>query len=93
MSSIDGIRDIKILDVIFLDSQEATQSQRFKSLSSNVVQVDFSSSTKSTGETKVAHWVATISFEYLGVQQDEMLAWENWNGFVVTSYRVHPRSI
>jgi len=88
---MEGARDVKVLDVIFLDNNEAEANHRYKSLASNVVQVDYSSVTKTAGDSKNEHWVATISFEYQGIQKDEVLAWENWNGFVVTSYRVHPR--
>lgn len=88
---MEGARDIKVLAVIFLDNNEAETNHRYKALASNVVQVDYSSVTKTSGENKSEHWVATISFEYQGIQKDEVLAWENWNGFVVTSYRVHPR--
>lgn len=88
----DGIRDIKIFDIVFLDNVKATNEHKFSQLPSNVVQVDYATVTKAKNEEKIEHWVAVLSFDYQGIQRDETLAWENWNGFLVTSYRIHKRT-
>lgn len=88
---IDGSIEVKVHDVVFLESKE--QPSYLKQLPSNVVQVDFSTTVKSNSQDVKENWVAIISFDYKGTPKDEITAWENWNGFIVTSYRVNRREV
>lgn len=90
---VTGMREVKIHDVVFLDSKEASDFHKYVNLPSHVAQVDFSTLTQKEGLTSTEHWVAVLSFDYQGIPQDELRAWENWNGFVVTSYKVNVRNV
>ena len=87
----EGTIDVKIHDVVFLETKD--KPTYFKYIQSNIVQVDFSTVTKNNMQDIKENWVAILSFDYKGIPTDEVTAWENWNGFVVTSYRVNKREV
>lgn len=88
---IEGSIEVKVHDVVFLESKD--KPSHLKQLPSNVVQVDFSTLTKTNTDEAQENWVAIISFDYKGIAKDEITAWENWNGFIITSYRVNRREV
>lgn len=87
----EGAIEVKVHDVVFLENKD--KPSYLKQVPSNVVQVDFSTTTKTDTQETKENWVAIISFDYKGVPNDEITAWENWNGFIVTSYRVNRREV
>lgn len=88
---VDGSIEVKVHDVVFLENKD--KPSYLKQVPSNVVQVDFSTTMKSNSPDNKENWVAIISFDYKGTPKDEITAWENWNGFIVTSYRVNRREV
>ena len=88
---VEGSVEVKVHDVIFLENKD--KPSYLKQVSSNVVQVDFSTTLKSSSQDLKENWVAIITFDYKGIPKDEITAWENWNGFIVTSYRVNRREV
>lgn len=90
----NGLRIVKVEDVIFLDAAETLAHHHSKHTPlPKLAKVDFIT-TDTVGEVTTQHtWVATISWEYLGTPNDKEAAWVNWNGFTVTSYRVDQRNV
>lgn len=91
----EGTRTVKVEDLIFLDKEGASLEDReLKVTARNLAKIDFKTTTTSKkGDTKVENWVATISWHYRGTPTDQVAAWENWNGFEVTYYRIDQRTI
>lgn len=87
---VEGTRTIQVEDVVFL-SNRASKDQ--KEASNNLAKVDFVSTETIHQQSIKKHWVATLSWEYTGTPQDKEAAWQNWNGFMVTYYRVDQRNI
>ncbi len=91
---LSGIRTVHIEDIVFIDNQNIDEPRHFNQPSSNLAKVDFiTTTTDQNGTKKTQSFVATIGWIYKGLPNDEQDAWENWNGFTVTTYRVDERSI
>lgn len=90
-----GIRTVKIQDIVFLDNfnkavgSKTDQADEIPTLA----RVDFITTETRNNATIQKYWVATVKFEYNGVPEEKEVAWLNWNGFTVTSYRVDQRNI
>lgn len=90
----EGTRTIHIEDIVFLDKSGIQELRHFKEKSQNLAKVDFSTiTTDKTGNKATQAWVATLAWIYQGLPKSQVEAWENWNGFTVTSYRIDPRNL
>lgn len=91
----DGVRTTHIEDIVFIDKAGMQQLRHFRMPSENLAKVDFTTTTTtdSSGNKKIESWVATIGWTYRGLPVDQNDAWDNWNGFTVTTYRVDPRNV
>lgn len=90
----EGSRIINIEDIVFLDKQGIQELRHFKEASQNLAKVDFvTQTTDKTGNKVNQAWVATIAWVYKGLPNNQLEAWENWNGFTVTTYRIDPRNL
>tara|TARA_R110000868_G_scaffold36000_3_gene128290 strand:- start:1325 stop:2023 length:699 start_codon:yes stop_codon:yes gene_type:complete len=85
-----GVRSVDIQDVIFLEKEDLNNKSRS---THNLAKLDFSTTTMLDSKIDTDYWVATISWQYLGTPDNLDLAWDNWNGFMVTMYRVDKRII
>lgn len=85
----EGRVETQINNVVFLESP--SEHKAFEELSSQLVQVDFTKKTNLKGASKEEKLTALLTFDYLGIPDDEIKAWHNWNGFVVTSYQIRRR--
>lgn len=89
-----GMRIIHIEDIVFLDKEESKELHHFKTPAHNLAKVDFTTTTTDKeGRTLTHYWVATLSWKYFGLPDNQADAWDNWSGFTVTSYRVDQRNI
>ncbi len=89
-----GKRTVKIEDIVFIDNAASTDIHHFDKPAHNLAKVDFKTQTQDKdGHTVTQYWVATLAWVYLGTPDNQSDAWDNWNGFTVTSYRVDPRHI
>lgn len=89
-----GIKTVRIEDIVFLDKAGTQEFRHFKQVAHNLAKVDFVTTTlDGNGNKKVEYWVATISWIYKGLPTNQMDAWDNWNGFTVTTYRVDQRNV
>lgn len=91
-----GLRLVHVEDVVFMDkSNPATPPIRhFHQAPSNLAKVDFTTeTTDKSGAKSTQYWVATIGWTYKGLPKNKEDAWDNWNGFVVTTYRVDQRNV
>ncbi len=89
-----GTRTVKIEDIVFIDKKGLKEIREFKQKSQNLAKVDFITTTVTpSGATETQYWVATIAWEYKGLPNNQQDAWDNWNGFQVTTYRVDPKNI
>ncbi len=92
--STTGTRTVHIEDIVFIANQNIDEPHRFNEPSSNLAKVDFvTTTTDQNGIKKTDAYVATIGWFYKGLPTNENDAWENWNGFTVTTYRVDERNI
>lgn len=92
--SADGIRSVHIDDIVFIDKAGSDELRHYHGPSQNLAKVDFTTTTiDATGTKTLTPWVATIGWVYKGLPQNEEDAWDNWNGFHVTVYRVDPKNI
>lgn len=90
----EGRRTVKIEDIVFLDKAGLEEIRHFDKASQNLAKVDFTTITHdANNQAKTEYWVATISWKYTGLPNNQQDAWDNWNGFQVTSYRVDQRNI
>ena len=90
-----GKRTVRIEDVIFLDKSGIHNEIRdINQPSQNLAKVDFVTTTfDHQGVKKIENWVATIAWVYRGLPENKQDAWDDWNGFMVTTYRVDPKNI
>ncbi len=91
----NGSRTVQVEDVVFIDkSGSDTQYRHFKQPAKNLAQINFTTTTTMPNSAPILqHWVATIGWEYKGLPENKADAWDNWNGFTVTNYRVDQRNI
>lgn len=90
----DGIRTVKVEDIVFIDKAGTREVKDFNEPSHNLAKVDFITTTiDHLGNKKVQPWVATISWVYRGIPTEQQEAWDNWNGFTVTMLRIDPKNI
>ncbi len=90
----EGTRTIRIEDIVFIDKAGLQELRHFKEPTQNLAKVDFiTTTTDKAGNKSNQAWVATISWSYRGLPNNQLEAWENWNGFIVTTYRVDPRNL
>ena len=90
----EGIRTISIEDIVFLDKAGVDEVRHFNTPSRNLAKVDFVVTTEDEQhQISKAYWVATMSWQYKGEPTNKEAAWDNWNGFQVTSYRADLRNI
>jgi type IV secretion system protein VirB8 len=89
-----GTRTVHIEDIVFLDKAGIKELRHFRTKSSNLAKVDFTTTTTDVaGNKKQDAFVATISWTYQGIPESKQDAWDNWNGFTVLTYRVDPRNV
>ncbi|GAB4393790.1 MAG: virB8 family protein [Gammaproteobacteria bacterium] len=81
---LSGTRTVKIQDVILLNTDDPQQQ---------LAKIDFVTTSLLQGKQQQQHWVATIKWQYRGIPREKLLAWENWNGFIVVYYRVDQRNV
>lgn len=92
--SSQGSRTVRIEDIVFIDKAGSQELRHFHQAAENLAKVDFTTTTiDQTGQKKTDAYVATIGWQYRGLPQNQADAWDNWNGFTVTTYRVDPRNI
>jgi type IV secretion system protein VirB8 len=89
----EGTRTVRVEDVVFIDKSGERDLRHFRQSSHNLVKVDFVTTTILPGKKIVEPWIATIEWVYKGLPQNQEDAWDNWNGFTVTTYRVDPRNV
>lgn len=90
----EGTRSVQVEDIVFIDKAGTQELRRFKNRPENLAKVDFvTTTTDASGMKKNESCVATIGWVYEGIPQNQQDAWDNWNGFKVTTYRVDPRNI
>lgn len=89
----DGTRTVRIIDVIFIDKAGTQEIRKFRQRAHNLAKIDFITTTLSKNSKKSEAWVATIGWTYNGLPDNQLDAWDNWNGFTVTTYRIDPRNI
>lgn len=90
----EGTRTLHIEDIVFLDKSGLQELRHFKGKSQNLAKIDFiTTTTEKSGHKINQAWVATLAWEYKGLPNNQVEAWENWNGFTVTTYRVDPRNL
>lgn len=89
-----GTRTIKIEDIIFIDKTGTKEIRTYKQKSQNLAKVDFTTTTTyPNGAKQIDYWVATLGWIYRGLPNNQQDAWDNWNGFQVTTYRVDQRNV
>lgn len=91
-----GSCTVEIEDVVFLGEPKTLRLHQPKiaGVGRNLAKVDFSRTCiNAQGQASTDYWVATIGWAYRGLPEDPQSAWDNWNGFTVTTYRVDPRQI
>lgn len=89
-----GIRTVHIEDIVFIDKENNQEPKHFNIAPQNLAKVDFTTdTTDQNGTKKTESWVATISWVYKGLPQNQQEAWDNWDGFLVTAYRVDQRNL
>ena len=81
-------KSVQVESVIFLSSAMDKNKH-------NLAEVNFTTQVINvhTGQKKSQHFVATLSWVYLGIPEDLTTRWQNWSGFQVTDYRVSQRSL
>lgn len=88
----EGTRIIKVQDVVFLDTHDESNRRKARN-TQNLVKIDFVTTETKGLTTTQKYWVATMSWDYVGTPKEKEAAWYNWNGFMVTHYRVDQRNI
>lgn len=89
----EGLRTVTIEDIVFIDKAGIEELRRFNGRTENLAKVDFTTTTTNSDGVKTNEsWVATIGWVYTGMPQNQQDAWDNWNGFKVTTYRVDPHN-
>tara|TARA_R110000868_G_scaffold223437_1_gene475331 strand:- start:351 stop:1070 length:720 start_codon:yes stop_codon:yes gene_type:complete len=91
----DGKRIVHVEDIIFIDKSDMHEVREFNQPSHNLAKVDFTTTTilPHTNNKKTESWVATIGWTYKGLPTNQSEAWDNWNGFTVTTLRIDPKHI
>lgn len=90
----DGTRTVRVEDIVFIDKAGTHEVREFKEPSHNLAKVDLITTTiDHVGNKKVESLVATIGWTYKGLPKNQQDAWDNWNGFTVTSLRIDPKNI
>jgi len=90
----EGYKTIHIEDIVFIDKEGIEELRHFRQKSVNLAKVDFATVTMDQNGIKhTNYWVATIGWSYKGLPDNKEDAWDNWNGFTVTTYRVDPKNI
>jgi len=89
-----GYRKVSVQSILFLDNESENEPDK-KPTHNNLVQVNFEISDYLFGQDQHIDtpYTALISWKYRGASSDPEKAWENWNGFSVTSYQVQPVSV
>lgn len=91
---VNGSRTVQIEDIVFLNKTDRLKVNRFPQTENNLAKVDFNTTSISPqGQSTATYWVATIAWTYRGLPENIQDAWDNWNGFTVTTYRVDPRQV
>lgn len=88
-----GTRSVHVEDIIFLNKTNNEHSTFSDKPSSNLAKIDFTTTVDMHGEKTKKHWVCTIQWEYRGTPKTQSAAWNNWNGFTVTYYRIDQRNL
>lgn len=90
-----GLKSVHIEDIVFIDNQNINnEPRRFKIPANNLAKVDFTTTTiNQNGIKNTQSFVATIGWIYKGLPNNEQDAWNNWDGFTVTTYRVDERNV
>lgn len=73
------LRKIRVEDVVFIND--------------SLVKVDLVTMTKTSRGVQYQPWVVTLRWSYQGTPKSKALAWDNWNGFLVTYYRIDQRNV
>ena len=90
----DGIRTVRVEDIVFIDKAGTKEVREYRVPAHNLAKVDFTTTTiDHAGNKKIDSWVATIGWTYKGMPSSQNDAWDNWNGFTVTTFRVDPKNI
>lgn len=89
----EGIRTVHVEAVVFLSNKKNKNNSRNQEPVSNLAKIDFVTTETINHQSIDKYWVATVSWEYKGTPSNKEEAWQNWNGFTVTYYRVDQRSV
>jgi type IV secretory pathway component VirB8 len=91
---VEGTRTVRVEDIVFIDKAGTQEKRPFKKAAVNLAKVDFITlTTDHAGNKKRENWVATISWVYKGLPDNQQDAWDNWSGFTVTSFRIDPKNM
>jgi type IV secretion system protein VirB8 len=91
---MNGKRSVRIEDIVFIDRSGLHEKRPFAEPSHNLAKVDLVTTTiDHLGNKKFENWVATVGWVYNGLPATQQAAWDNWNGFMVTTFRVDPKNI
>lgn len=88
------IRSVKIEVVNFLDNEELNETSAVKN-HKNLAEINFMVIDRDaqTGTEKKTPYVAIVSWTHVGVPDDPEIRWMNYDGFVVTHYKVNQRTV
>lgn len=92
----NGTRAVTVQDIVFLDTDGAGPSPTHRRRpTTHLAKIDFVTTDSNPGTEKPLEkaWVATVRWTYVGTPDTKAVAWENWNGFMVTDYRVDQRNL
>ena len=89
------IQSVHIESVNFLDNEELNQTEKGAKNHKNLAEINFIVTDKDSqgGSEKRTPYVAIISWTHAGIPEDPEIRWMNWDGFVVTSYKVNQRTV
>ena len=91
---VEGTRTVRVEDIVFIDKAGTIEKRTFKKTAVNLAKVDFMTvTTDHAANKKREFWVATMSWVYKGLPDNQQDAWDNWNGFTVTSFRIDPKNM
>ena len=90
----EGTRTAHIEDVVFIDNINRNQNTTKHDTShQNLAQVNFTLTTKNKNTSTSTPYTALISWSYRGTPDNPEAKWQNWDGFMVTEYKITQRSL
>ena len=89
------VRSVQIEVVNFLDQEQPTTKGANSVVHKNLAEISFMVIDRniSSGKEKKTPYVAIVAWTHLGIPEDPEARWQNWDGFIVTSYHVNQRTV